>query len=274
MSSAVMSEKSDEHLGRTQTAESVFLPISREAFEKLYLNPKSPTVSGDLRKKVGNPTPISLLGFLLAATTNACIIMGWGGAGGNGAAIIPTMIFFGGMVQIFGAIGEWIIGNTFSCALFFTYGAFWIVQGTTKMPFFATGTHFSSTGNFLEGQETPMYNASIGLYFVALTVLTFIYTICSIRTNVCLFSALFLLCITFGLFAGASFSVSVGNLLLAEKLQLVGGAFNFALCIPIWWIFITQILEAVDFPISLPVGDLSTVIPGRSQRMRMKQAEP
>lgn len=83
-----MNEKSDETLRRMQTAESVFLPISREAFEKLYLNPKSPTVSGDLRKKVGNPTPISLLGFLLASTTNACIVMGWRGAGGNGAAIM------------------------------------------------------------------------------------------------------------------------------------------------------------------------------------------
>jgi succinate-acetate transporter protein len=34
----------------------------------------------------------------------------------------PVYIFFGAMVQIFGAIGEWILGNTFSCALFFTYG--------------------------------------------------------------------------------------------------------------------------------------------------------
>lgn len=34
----------------------------------------------------------------------------------------PVFIFFGGMVQIFGGVGEWIIGNTFSCALFFTYG--------------------------------------------------------------------------------------------------------------------------------------------------------
>lgn len=36
----------------------------------------------------------------------------------------PVFIFFGGMVQIFGAVGEWILGNTFSCALFFTYGIF------------------------------------------------------------------------------------------------------------------------------------------------------
>lgn len=81
-----MSETNDLH--QIQTAESVFLPISREAFEKLYLSPKNPRVSGELRKKVGNPTPISLLGFLLASTSNACIMMGWRGAGGQGAAIV------------------------------------------------------------------------------------------------------------------------------------------------------------------------------------------
>lgn len=51
------------------------------------------------------------------------------------------------------------------------------------------------------------------------------------------------------------------------------GAFNFALCIPIWHIFLTQILEAVDFPFRIPVGDLSSVVPGRSQRIRAKARE-
>lgn len=50
--------------------------------------------------------------------------------------------------------------------------------------------------------------------------------------------------------------------------EQAGGAFNFILCIPVWWIFITQILEAVDFPISLPVGDFSMIVPGRSQLLR------
>lgn len=35
------------------------------------------------------------------------------------------------------------------------------------------------------------------------------------------------------------------------------------------WYLITSILLAiVDFPIQLPVGDLSTVVKGKSQRMR------
>lgn len=76
-----------EMLRRIQTAESVLLPIPRDAFEKLYLNPKMPT-TGNLRRTFGNPTPISLMGFLLASTPSAMITMGWRGAGGNGGAIL------------------------------------------------------------------------------------------------------------------------------------------------------------------------------------------
>jgi len=31
----------------------------------------------------------------------------------------PVYIFFGGVVQMVAAVGEWVIGNTFSCTLFF-----------------------------------------------------------------------------------------------------------------------------------------------------------
>ncbi|RDW68736.1 putative plasma membrane ammonium transporter (Ato3) [Aspergillus mulundensis] len=285
----------DMHLNRMKTAESIFLPISRETFEKLYLSPKHPSVQGDLRKKFGNPTPICLMGFLIASTPHACMLMGWRGAGGNGSALVPAYIFFGGIVQILGGIGEWIIGNTFSCAIFFTYGmaphpqctwrimsgtgldvyltlgTFWLVQGGGLMPFFASGMNYSPTGNSFEGQQTEGYAATIGFYYLFLSLLTFIYLICSIRTNVCLFSALFLLVITFALVAAAFFQMANGAHELAEKLLVAGGAFNFALCVPVWHIFLTQILEAVDFPISLPVGDLSSVIPGRSQKMRRSE---
>lgn len=91
MSDENISEKHDaatvEMLRRYQTAESVLLPIPRDAFEKLYLSPKTPA-AGNLRRTFGNPTPISLLGFLLAATPAAMLTMGWGNSGGNGGAIL------------------------------------------------------------------------------------------------------------------------------------------------------------------------------------------
>jgi hypothetical protein len=91
MSDDNVSEKHDaatvERLRRYQTADSVLLPIPRDAFEKLYLSPKTPA-AGKLRFTFGNPTPIALMGFLLAAMPTAMITMGWRGAGGNGAAIL------------------------------------------------------------------------------------------------------------------------------------------------------------------------------------------
>ncbi|KAL2831541.1 GPR1/FUN34/yaaH family-domain-containing protein [Aspergillus cavernicola] len=269
----ITTDRSDDTLNRMKTAESVFLPISRETFEKLYLSPKHPSVAGDLRKKLGNPTPICLMGFLLASTPHSCIMMGWRGAGGNGGAILPVYIFFGGLVQLLGGIGEWIIGNTFTCAVFFTYGTFWLVEGASMIPWFATGANYSTTGNSLEGQQTAEYSATIAFYYLFLSLLTFFYLICSIRTNICLFTALFLLVITFAIFSASYFQLANGAEELAHRLQIVGGAFNFALCVPIWHIFLVQLLEAVDFPISLPVGDLSTVVLGRSQKVRRATAE-
>lgn len=89
------------------------------------------------------------------------------------------------------------------------------------MPFFATGTNYSPTGNSLEGQQTASYAATTAFYYVCLALLTFFYLICSIRTNLCLFSALFLLVITFGLTAGSFFQLANGAEELAAKLQVV-----------------------------------------------------
>lgn len=76
-----------EILSPVRTAESVLLPIPRDTFEKLYLTPKMP-IAGNLRRTFGNPTPISLMGFLVSATPNAMLHMGWRGAGGDGGAIL------------------------------------------------------------------------------------------------------------------------------------------------------------------------------------------
>ena len=35
----------------------------------------------------------------------------------------------------------------------------------------------------------------------------------------------------------------------------------------VWYILLVQLLEAVDFPITLPVGDLSKVIKGKTEKL-------
>ncbi|KOS48493.1 hypothetical protein ACN38_g531 [Penicillium nordicum] len=68
--------------------------------------------------------------------------------------------------------------------------------------------------------------------------------------------------------------MALGNLVLAATLHKAAGAFNFALCIPIWHIFIiAQILDAVNFHIALPVDDRSTLILGKNQKARKREVE-
>jgi len=89
----------EDALKRIRTAGSI--SISPELFEKIYLSPQN-VVKGDLRKTFGNPTPVyvhrlpqisiandnlsALLGFLLSLSPLSADLMGWRGAGGNGAA--------------------------------------------------------------------------------------------------------------------------------------------------------------------------------------------
>lgn len=87
---------------------------------------------------------------------------------------------------------------------------------------------------------------------------------------------------TFALLAAAFWQTYNGQMAMAAKLQIAGGAFGFLTTVSGWWILASLLLAAVDFPISLPrkcpsaweptagsfsdsvlVGDLSTVIPGK-----------
>lgn len=85
--------------GTSRTSESALqgvgnmLMSATELFEKLYLTPQK-AVKGDLRGTFGNPTPVALIGFLLSCTPLACELMGWRGAGGNGAATLGAYYFF------------------------------------------------------------------------------------------------------------------------------------------------------------------------------------
>ena len=110
---------SDEALNKIRTAQSV--TMTPELFEKLYLNPQN-KVAGDLRIKFANPTPVGLLGFLLAGSPLACAMMGWRGAGGGGAAMVAVYYFVGGFLMSLGGILEFFLGNTFSFVVFLGYG--------------------------------------------------------------------------------------------------------------------------------------------------------
>jgi len=265
-------------LRKIRTAGSI--SISPELFEKIYLSPQN-VVKGDLRKTFGNPTPVALLGFLISLSPLACDLMGWRGAGGNGAASIGAYYFFGGLLMVVGGFLEFILGNTFPFVVFVSFGAFWLTFAATLQPFYyAYGLYAPAGEAETAGLNTVGFTASFGFFLLFMGVLCFIYLICSLRTNIVFVVIFFTLVVAFGLLTAtywynaealASDPVDASTLAYAGRLQIAAGASLFVTSMAGWWIFFAIMLAALDFPFQIPVGDLSTLIKGASERAKAKE---
>lgn len=112
---------------------------------------------------MGNPTPIALVGIVISLTPLSCDLMGFLGAGGNGAAGIPTYYFFGGLLLIVAGLLEWFLGNTFPSVVFSAYGAFFLSFAGTLTPSFAAFASYAPAGaEPAAGLRTQAFNASFG----------------------------------------------------------------------------------------------------------------
>ena len=75
----------------------------------------------------------------------------------------PQYFFFGGLLQVTTGLLEWILGNTFPSAIFFTYGAFFLSLGGTLNPSFAAFSSFAPAGEDASaGLTTQAFNAGFG----------------------------------------------------------------------------------------------------------------
>jgi len=263
---------SDQALRRLKTAGSI--SISPEQFEKLFLAPQN-KVKGELRGTLANPTPLALLGLLLSLTPLSFDLMGIRGAGGTGAASIGAYFFMGGLLMILGSLGEFLLGNTFPFVVFGSFGGFWLTFAATLDPNFGATSDYSPdpTKPYL-GASSPSFYASFAYFLLFMGLLCLIYLVAALRTNVVFVVIFTTLVIAFCLLAGAFWQLALANSAQGSQLLVVAGAFAFIACVAGWYIFAAQMLACVDFPLSLPVGDLSTLIKGASDRKAAKAGHP
>ncbi|KAF8862883.1 hypothetical protein BDZ45DRAFT_702727 [Acephala macrosclerotiorum] len=219
---------------RLQHAES--LSIHPELFEKLYLSPQN-RVHGDLRATLGNPTPLALVGFLVALSPLSVELMGWRGATGLNATI-GVNYFFGGFLLILAGILEFFLGKYFSYAI----------------------AAYSPDGS---QTQTPGFASSFAFYAVFMGCLSFIYVICSLRTNL-VFVLIFLSAtLGFCLAAGAFWTTAAGMSVPFFAAAMFG-----------WYLLMVIMFATLDLPwglSKLPVMDFSMVIKGASESRKMKE---
>lgn len=98
----------------------------------------------------------------------------------------------------------------------------------------------------------------------------FIYFIASLRTNIVLLCTFFTATLSLELLSAEYFMIGQGDMVKAEGFQHATGVVLLMLGALSWYLFASLVLESVDFPIVLPVGNLSMKIVGRSQSVRQR----
>lgn len=77
-----------------------------------------------------------------------------------------------------------------------------------------------------------------------------------------------MLMLTFACLAGSDWHLAQGHTELAMSCQHGAGGVTFVACLLGWYLLAVQLLASVDFPFTLPVGDLSRVLKGASEKRK------
>lgn len=167
--------------------------------------------------------------------------------------------------MIIGSFLEFILGNTFPFVVFGSFGAFWLTFAATLTPFYNASIAYQPDEPFTSAAN-PTFNATFAYFQVYMGVLCFVYLIIALRTNIIFVLIFALLVPAFGCLAGVFFYAALET--AAPTLQTSAGALTFVVSLLGWYLFFVQLLASVDFPLNLPVGDLSRFIKGASERTK------
>lgn len=80
---------------------------------------------------------------------------------------------------------------------------------------------------------------------------------CALRTNIIFVFTFAIVSVAIFLFAGSYWALADGNKQAAADMQKAVGAIFFTGCLLAWYLLIANLLEVLEFGLSLPVGDLS-----------------
>jgi len=151
-------------------------------------------------------------------------------------------------------------------------GGFWGTFGGTLTPFYAAISSYTTSD--ASGATVPdpagFYN-SFAFFLIFMGLLCFSYMIVALRTNILLVIILFLFVLTFPLLAASYFYGADGKVALSNNCRIAGGACAFIASMVAWYLWLSLLFESVDFPIQLPVGDLSTHIKGYHEKERAER---
>ncbi|USW59471.1 Putative acetate transporter GPR1/FUN34/SatP family [Septoria linicola] len=244
--------------------------ITDEQFERLFLSPRN--VKASPLKGFANPTPLAIMGFSVGLTPLSAALLGWRGAGGAAQSSVGATIWFGGLLLWLAGLGEFILGNTFPFLVFMGYGAHFLTFGTTFMPMFNAVSAYTSGNPYIgemNQEQTAAFANSYGFYPLSLGILSFIFLLCSLRTNLIFFLIFVAATMGFGFATASFFYAGIGAMAQSSQFLVATGACFWAAAMLGWYLLLAIMIPTMELPFpELPVVDLASRV--RAKEVKVK----
>jgi succinate-acetate transporter protein len=212
---------------------------SHEKAEATYASATTTGPSPHLRV-LGNPAPLGLFAF--AGTTYILSMFNVVARDITVPNVVLGMaIFYGGLAQLLAGMWEFAAGNTFGATAFSSYGAFWLSFATFYIPDFAVVASYKGDVDMLEG--------ALGIYLSCWFIITFLFLIASLRSNVALVGVFFFLTITFMLLMISKFTGSLA-------VQKAGGALGIVTAFNAFYVGLAAMMVKPHGIVQLPTVPL------------------
>ncbi len=180
-----------------------------------------------------NPAPLGLSAFALTTFVLSAANAGWVSAPN---IVLGLALFYGGLVQIIAGVQEFRAGNTFGATAFCSYGGFWLAVGAIFTPAFGV----------LDAYKAGGLGVALGIFLLGWTIFTLLMFFGTLRANLALIVVFGLLFLTF-------LSLTLGALLGAAGLTVLGGYLGILTALAAWYTALAGMLASGKNMFSLPV---------------------
>jgi succinate-acetate transporter protein len=136
---------------------------------------------------------------------------------GPNQSVLGLALFMGGLVQIIVAVMEFSVGNTFGMTTHGSYGAFWLSYAMFLIP--SLGIQGAYSG------DTRAYSFSMGIYLITWCLVTTVFLIASLKTNLATVLLYVFLFLSYLFLSIANFILTM-NPVVSVALYKAGGVFS------------------------------------------------
>jgi len=181
---------------------------------------------------IADPGPLGLAAFAL--TTFVLSVSNAGLVSTAGLTVLSVALFYGGIVQVFAGMWEFVKGNTFGALAFSSYGAFW-------MSYWYIRVHVD-----LSAASPEDAKKGVAIFLLGWTIFTLYMLVCTLRLNG-------MLVVVFTLLTLAFVFLFLGDWLNNPNIYKVGGYLGIATAIGAWYGSFAGVINASWKRVVLPV---------------------